>query len=60
MGQIKAVKPQSKTHILKIVAVVVAFIMWGGNTLYEFLYIAKHFHVNGIRTITFWFDSSQY
>ena len=29
MGQIKAVKPQSKMHALKIVAVVLAFIMWG-------------------------------
>ncbi len=40
MGQIKAVKPQSKTHILKIVAVVVAFIMWG-VTLYMNFYISQ-------------------
>lgn len=40
MGQIKAVKPQSKTHILKIVAVAVAFIMWG-VTLYMNFYISQ-------------------
>ena len=40
MGQIKAVEPQSKTHILKIVAVVVAFIMWG-VTLYMNFYISQ-------------------
>lgn len=40
MGQIKTVKPQSKTHILKIVAVVVAFIMWG-VTLYMNFYISQ-------------------
>lgn len=39
MGQIKAVKPQSKMHALKIVAVVVAFIMWG-VTLY------MNFHIS--------------
>lgn len=40
MRQIKAVKPQSKTHILKIVTVVVAFIMWG-VTLYMNFYISQ-------------------
>lgn len=44
MGQIKAVKPQSKTHILKIVAVVVAFIMWG-VTLYMNFYISQSISV---------------
>lgn len=39
MGQIKAVKPQSKMHALKIVAVVLAFIMWG-VTLY------MNFHIS--------------
>lgn len=33
MGQIKAVKTQSKTHALKIIAIVAAFVM-GGLTLY--------------------------
>lgn len=39
MGQIKAVKPQSKMHVFKIIAVVVAFIMWG-VTLYMIFHIS--------------------
>lgn len=60
MGQIKAVKPQSKMHALKIVAVVLAFIMWGGYALYEFSYITKRFHVNGIRAGALRFNSSKH
>ena len=39
MAQPKISKPQSKTHALKIIAVVVAFIMWG-ITLY------MNFHIS--------------
>lgn len=39
MAQTKISKPQSKTHTLKIIAIVLAFIMWG-VTLY------MNFHIS--------------
>ena len=45
MTQTKSPKPQSKTHILKIIAVVVAFIMWGVTLYMNALMLSKIFYV---------------
>lgn len=45
MTQTKSPKPQSKTHILKIIAVVVAFIMWGATLYINALMLSKIFYM---------------
>ena len=45
MAQAKSPKPQSKTHILKIIAVVVAFIMWGATLYINALMLSKIFYM---------------
>ena len=45
MAQTKISKPQSKKNILKIVAVVVAFIMWGATLHMNALMLSKIFYV---------------
>ena len=45
MAQTKISKPQSKTHTLKIIAVVLAFIMWGATLYMNTLMLSKIFYV---------------
>ena len=45
MAQPKTSKPQSKTHTLKIIAVVVAFIMWGATLYMNALMLSKIFYM---------------
>ena len=45
MAQAKVVKPQSKNNSLKIIAIVVAFIMWGATLYMNALMLSKIFYV---------------
>lgn len=45
MAQAKVVKPQSKNNSLKIIAIVVAFIMWGVTLYMNALMLSKIFYV---------------
>ena len=45
MAQAKVVKPQSKNNSLKIIAIVVAFIMWGATLYLNALMLSKIFSV---------------
>ena len=45
MAQAKVVKPQSKNNSLKIIAIVVAFIMWGATLCMNALMLSKIFYV---------------
>jgi hypothetical protein len=45
MTQAKVVKPQSKNNSLKIIAIVVAFIMWGATLYMNALMLSKIFYV---------------
>lgn len=45
MAQAKVVKPQSKNNSLKIIAIVVAFIMWGATLYMNVLMLSKIFYV---------------
>ena len=45
MAQPKLSKPQSKKNTLKIIAVVVAFIMWGATLYMNALMLSKIFYV---------------
>ena len=45
MAQAKSPKSQSKTHTLKIIAVVVAFIMWGATLYMNALMLSKIFYL---------------
>ena len=45
MAQTKLSKPQSKTHTLKIIAVAVAFIMWGATLYMNALMLSKIFYM---------------
>lgn len=48
MAQTKLSKPQSKTHTLKIIAVAVAFIMWGATLYMNALMLSKIFYIMGL------------
>lgn len=48
MAQAKSPKSQSKTHTLKIIAVVVAFIMWGATLYMNALMLSKIFYIMGL------------
>lgn len=45
MAQAKVVKPQSKNNSLKIIAIVMAFIMWGATLYMNALMLSKIFYV---------------
>lgn len=45
MAQTKLSKPQSKKNTLKIIAVIVAFIMWGATLYMNALMLSKIFYV---------------
>lgn len=45
MAQAKVVKPQFKNNSLKIIAIVVAFIMWGATLYMNALMLSKIFYV---------------
>ena len=45
MAQTKSPKSQSKTHTLKIIAVAVAFIMWGATLYMNALMLSKIFYM---------------
>ena len=45
MAQAKVVKPQSKNNSLKIIAIVVAFIMWGATLYMNALMLSKIFYM---------------
>ena len=45
MAQTKISKPQSKTHTLKVIAVVLAFIMWGATLYMNALMLSKIFYM---------------
>ena len=45
MAQAKVVKPQSKNNSLKIIAIVVAFIMWGATLYMNALMLSNIFYV---------------
>ena len=45
MAQAKSPKSQSKTHTLKIIAIVVAFIMWGATLYMNALMLSKIFYM---------------
>lgn len=45
MAQAKVVKPQPKNNSLKIIAIVVAFIMWGATLYMNALMLSKIFYV---------------
>ena len=48
MAQAKVVKPQSKNNSLKIIAIVVAFIMWGATLYMNALMLSKIFYIMGL------------
>ena len=45
MAQAKSSKSQSKTHTLKIIAIVLAFIMWGATLYMNALMLSKIFYM---------------
>ena len=51
MAQTKLSKPQSKTHTLKIIAVAVAFIMWGATLYMNALMLSKIFYMTELEQI---------
>ena len=45
MAQTKSPKSQSKTHALKIIVIVLAFIMWGATLYMNALMLSKIFYM---------------
>ena len=45
MAQAKSPKSQSKTHTLKIIAIVAAFVMWGATLYMNALMLSKIFYM---------------
>lgn len=45
MTQAKSPKSQSKTHTLKIIAIVLAFIMWGATLYMNALMLSRMFYM---------------
>lgn len=45
MTQTKSPKSQSKTHALKVIAVVLAFIMWGATLYMNALMLSRMFYM---------------